>query len=400
MSSNFDPIAYINEPRWQKVSLGLIRITRLLELLGNPQDSLKFVHVAGTNGKGSTCAFLESILRNAGYKTGLFTSPYIETFEERIRVGGENIDMKSLTEATLKVRDAAKQVESETGEHPTEFELMTAVGFLHFANCKCDICVIEVGLGGRLDSTNVISPEVSVITPIGLDHVGVLGNTIEEIAYEKAGIIKPHIPVVCADQTKEALSVIKEIAGERLILKKACPLFKMKMAGCYQQSNAELAACVAKVLANQSWQISEDDILKGIAEASWPARFEIFSNVILDGAHNVDGAKVLKQSLEQYEPEKKRVAVFGVLEDKDYLGILDQVADMFEKFYIYEPNSPRSLKLDKLDEIVSRYCNDVALCKSATDALAQAQQDTKKADQLVVCFGSLYSCGELRHSLV
>ena len=400
MSSDFDPIEYINEPRWQKVSLGLSRISRLLELVDNPHENLKFVHVAGTNGKGSTCAFLESILRCSGYKTGLFTSPYIETFEERIRVNGENIDYKSLTDITLRVRDAACQVEMELSEHPTEFELMTAVAFVYFKEQECDICVVEVGLGGRLDSTNVITPEVSVITPISLDHVGVLGNTIAEIAHEKAGIIKPGVPAVCAKQTDEALSVIKEAAEELLIKNMDWPFFEMKMQGSYQQKNASLAATVATVLQDNGWNITDKAIKEGIYCATWPARFEIFGNVILDGAHNVDGAKVLRQCLLEYGPDKSRVAVFGVLEDKDYKGILEHVGDLFEEFYIYQPNSPRALDLEEMESCVRAHCNKVTRCESANDALECALTAIKKADQLVVCFGSLYSCGELRRSLV
>ncbi len=400
MSNTFDPVAYINEPRWQHVSLGLCRIRRLLELIGNPQDSLKSVHVAGTNGKGSTCTFLDSILRSAGYKTGLFTSPYIETFEERVRVNGENIDWGSLRALTLELRDASEQIFSETGESPTEFELMTALGFYYFANERCDICIIEVGLGGRLDSTNVITPELSVITPIGLDHVAILGNTLEEIAREKAGIIKEGIPVVCAEQKSEALSVISKAAGERLVMKESYPTFEMNLKGSYQQENAALAATAAEVLGRLGWRISSEDIKSGIKSATWPARFEVFGNVVLDGAHNVDGARTLRETLDEYWQGKHKVAVFGVLEDKDYIGILETVAGVFDAFYIYEPNSPRALSLDKLECVLEKHNSSVKRCDSATDALNRAREDIKKTDQRVVCFGSLYSCGELRRSLV
>ena len=196
----FNAVEYINKPRWQNVSLGLDRTRLLLTLLGNPQNNLKFIHVAGTNGKGSTCAFLESIMRTSGLKTGLFTSPYLMCFEDRIRVSNANISKHSLTSVALQVKKAAETVERELGEHPTEFELMTAVAFKHFENEECDIVVCEVGLGGRLDSTNVVTPEVSVITHIGLDHQAILGNSLEEIAAEKAGIIKQNVPVVLGPQ--------------------------------------------------------------------------------------------------------------------------------------------------------------------------------------------------------
>lgn len=208
-NETFDPVAYINTPRFATWNFGLTRIEKLLEYLGNPQEALKFVHVAGTNGKGSTCAYLASILQAAGYKTGLFTSPYIETFEERIRINGENIPLDDLREITEAVRDAAARVEQEVGEHPTEFELMTAVALEYFYRQQCDIVVLEVGLGGRLDSTNIIpTSEVSVIARIGLDHTNVLGKTLAEIASEKAGIIRAHGTVVNYPQAPEAEAVI------------------------------------------------------------------------------------------------------------------------------------------------------------------------------------------------
>lgn len=211
----FDPIAYINEPRWQQSRLGLERIRELLTRLGRPQDRLKFVHVAGTNGKGSTCAYAASILQAAGYKTGLFTSPYIINFEERIRVNGRMISMDALTEVTLRVKEHAEAMAAETGDHPTEFELMTAVALEYFARQTCDIVVMEVGLGGRLDSTNAIdAPEVSVIARIGLDHTNLLGNTLAAIAQEKAGIIKTGASVVSWQQEPDAMAVIERIAAE------------------------------------------------------------------------------------------------------------------------------------------------------------------------------------------
>ena len=216
MNEPFDAIAYINEPRWQASRLGLHRIRDLMERLGRPQDRLRFVHVAGTNGKGSTCAYLASILRAAGYRTGLFTSPYIERFEERIQVGGVPIALDALRQATLQVREAAEAQAAETGEHATEFELMTAVALVHFAQVECDIVVLEVGLGGRLDSTNVIEPpEVAVITRIGLDHTGLLGGTPAAIAAEKAGIIKPGCAVVAYPQDDEAAARVIARAAAR-----------------------------------------------------------------------------------------------------------------------------------------------------------------------------------------
>ena len=218
----FDAIEYINTPRWLTSRLGLERIRELLDRLGRPQDRLKFVHVAGTNGKGSTCAFTASILAEAGFKTGLFTSPYVETFHERIRVNGRNISDDDLTAATLRVRECAEAMEAEGGEHPTEFELMTAVALVHFAHVGCDIVVLEVGLGGRLDSTNVIAaPEVAAIVSIALDHTNLLGNTLAEIAHEKAGIVKEGSTVVSWPQEPSAMEVVEDAArraGGKLVV--------------------------------------------------------------------------------------------------------------------------------------------------------------------------------------
>ncbi len=218
----FDAIEYINTPRWLTSRLGLERIRELLDRLGRPQDRLKFVHVAGTNGKGSTCAFTASILAEAGFKTGLFTSPYVETFHERIRVNARNISDEDLTAATLRVRECAEAMEAEGGEHPTEFELMTAVALVHFAHVGCDIVVLEVGLGGRLDSTNVIAaPEVAAIVSIALDHTNLLGNTLAEIAHEKAGIVKKGSTVVSWPQEPSAMEVVEDAArraGDKLVV--------------------------------------------------------------------------------------------------------------------------------------------------------------------------------------
>ncbi|WP_241156590.1 MULTISPECIES: folylpolyglutamate synthase/dihydrofolate synthase family protein [unclassified Adlercreutzia] len=221
MPQEFDPVAYINTPRWQASRLGLERITALLERMGRPQDDLRFVHVAGTNGKGSVCSYVASVLTCAGYRVGLFTSPYIEAFEERIRVDGANITRDDLARATLVVREHASALEAATGEHPTEFELMCAVALEHFRAARCDVVVLEVGLGGRLDSTNVIdAPEVSVICRVGLDHTALLGGTLAEVAGEKAGIIKPGVPVVSWPQEPEAAEVVERVVRER-----GCELF-------------------------------------------------------------------------------------------------------------------------------------------------------------------------------
>ena len=292
--NEFDPVEYINKPRWQEVRLGLERTHELLDRMGRPQDRLKFVHVAGTNGKGSVCAYLASILQKAGYRTGLFTSPYIIRFEERIRVNGANISSDDLRDVTLFVREHAEAMAQETGEHPTEFELMTAVAFEHFARSGCDIVVCEVGLGGRLDSTNIIAaPEACVIVRIGLDHTDFLGDTPAAIAREKAGIIKPGSAVVSWPQEDEgARQVVEEAArdcGCELVVPDFAGLsvygvaedgrrefrydtrqsglyasFHTRLLASYQPYNAVLAIEAARLLRRRGWNVSEDVIAEGV----------------------------------------------------------------------------------------------------------------------------------------
>ena len=357
----FDPVAWINTPRWQASRLGLDRMVDLLERLGRPQDDLRFVHVAGTNGKGSTCAYLASVLQAAGLRVGLFTSPFVYCFEERIRVNGVNISAEELARAVEVVRPVAEAMEAATGDHPTEFELMAAVALEHFRAAGCDIVVMEVGLGGRLDATNAIdAPEVSVICRIGLDHTDLLGDTLTAIAGEKAGIMKAGAPVVSWPQEPEAMAVIRAVADER-----GCALavpdfaalsveplagaawgdataagevagegaaataagevagtstdgafagaltavrrftyrgeaFATRMLGRYQPANAAVAIEAVGVLRERGWAISEASLKEGIAAARWPGRFEVVGTsplTIVDGGHNPQGAVALADSL-------------------------------------------------------------------------------------------------------
>lgn len=369
----FDPVAWINTPRWQASRLGLERMTELLERLGRPQDDLRFVHVAGTNGKGSVCAYLASVLQAAGYKVGLFTSPFIFCFEERIRVNGENIRAGELARAVAAVRPAAEAVEAAMGDHPTEFELMAAVALEHFWAVGCDIVVLEVGLGGRLDATNVIdAPAASVICRIGLDHTDLLGNTLAAVAGEKAGIVKPGAPVVSWPQEPEAMAVVEAVCAERgcelLVpdfgaltvqplagfmrsdsatvgegadegVKEAAggevagvfstgmtagtasamrhftyrgKAFATQMLGSYQPANAAVAIETAGVLRERGWAISDAALKEGIAAARWPGRFEVVDAApltIVDGGHNPQGAGALAASLADLLGEEGRGAV-------------------------------------------------------------------------------------------
>lgn len=430
--AEFDPVAYINEPRWQESRMGLERTRELLDRLGNPQDSLRFVHVAGTNGKGSVCAYVERILREAGYRTGLFTSPYLVSFEERIRVDGRNISRAELTEVTLAVRDAAEAME----DHPTEFELMTAVALLHFARQACRIVVLEVGLGGRLDSTNVIDePEVSVIARIGLDHTKLLGSTLAQIAREKAGIVKEGCPVVTWPQEPDAFAAIDLRAAERGADLTAADFSRLdieaaptaqeprwrfsykgrtgletRLLGAYQPYNAAVALEAVEALRGRGWDVPEDAVRAGLARTRWPGRFEVVSHdptFVVDGGHNPQGAQALADSLRAVFPGVKPVFLIGVLEDKDYPEMMEAILPLGAAFVCVMPANPRALPAEKLARTVRWTGQDLLGCSacvnplvapSVEDGVRQARELAGR-DGLVVSFGSLYSIGAVEAAL-
>lgn len=440
---DFDPIAYINTPRWQASRLGLERIRELLERLGRPQDRLKFVHVAGTNGKGSICAYLASILGAAGYRTGMFTSPYIERFEERIRVDGVMISPDELRDVTLAVREHAEAMAEETGDHPTEFELMTAVALEHFARCGCDIVVLEVGLGGRLDSTNVIdAPEACVIARIGLDHTALLGNTLAAIAGEKAGIIKEGSAVVSWPQEPEAMAVIEHAAAEhgcelrmpdfaqleegavkwedgaspfRPFSYKEWADLRTGILGSYQPQNATVALEAVDVLRGRGWRIPDEAVRAGVAQTRWPGRFEIVEGgsspdgfaIVVDGGHNPQGARALADSLAEVFPGRKPVFVIGVLEDKDYPRMLEDVLPLGSAFVCVTPDNPRALSAHKLARAIRWTGQDLLGCSACVnpvvardfeDAIRRARE-LAGPDGLICAFGSLYSVAALKEAV-
>lgn len=456
----FDPVAYINDPSWHSSCYGLERIESLLDRMGRPQDKLKFVHVAGTNGKGSTSAYISSILTQAGYKTGLFTSPYIITFEERIRVNGEMIPANDLREVTLFVREHAEAIARETGEHPTEFELMTAVALEHFARSGCDIAVLEVGLGGTLDSTNVIAaPEVCVITRIGLDHTALLGDTYEQIASQKAGIIKSGASVVSYPQDDEGATraiaaaaqtadctvtmpdfaqlKLGEVNGQAMRSFDYCgKAYQTSLLGSYQPCNAAMAIECALRLRERGWKISDDDIERGIARARWQGRFEIVETgeggfgdsgeiaeqdgeikseggcrkagpaILVDGGHNPQGAQVLADSLRDLFPNKKILFVMSVLADKDYQSMIENVIDIADGFICVTPPNLRALQASELARAVEKaaYARQIELGRgvSTAESFERALSDarTVSADGDVICaFGSLYSIADIKAAI-
>ena len=440
---DFDPIAYINTPRWQASRLGLERIRELLERLGRPQDRLKFVHVAGTNGKGSICAYLASILGAAGHRTGMFTSPYIERFEERIRVDGVMISPDELRDVTLAVREHAEAMAEETGDHPTEFELMTAVALEHFARCSCDIVVLEVGLGGRLDSTNVIdAPEACVIARIGLDHTALLGNTLAAIAGEKAGIVKEGSAVVSWPQEPEAMAVIEHAAAEhgcelrvpdfaqleegairwedgaspfRSFSYKEWADLRTGILGSYQPQNATAALEVVDVLRGRGWRIPDEAVRAGVAQTRWPGRFEIVEGgsspdgfaIVVDGGHTPQGARALADSLAEVFPGRRSVFVIGVLEDKDYPRMLEDVLPLGSAFVCVTPDNPRALPAHKLARAIRWTGQDLLGCSACVnpvvardfeDAIRRARE-LAGPDGLICAFGSLYSVAALKEAV-
>lgn len=429
----FDPVAYINEPRWRHSSPGLQRITLLLEKLGRPQDDFLVVHVAGTNGKGSTSSYLSSILREAGLRTGLFTSPYIERFEERIQVDGEIVSEAQLRDATLAVRGAATEVEREAGEHPTEFELMCAVAFVHFSRQECDIAVVECGLGGRLDATNVVDPALCVITRIGMDHTDLLGDTLSAIAAEKAGIIKEGAPVVSWPQQPEAQAVIRKRCDDvRSALSvsdfsqlEVQPLeslhaprafgykgfcYDTKLIAAYQPMNASVAIDAARALsgARPELGITQDAVAKGIASAEWPGRFEVLRTsplVLVDGAHNPQGAEALSRSLREAldaHNGKQATLVMGVLADKDYPGIVAPMLSFARRVIAYTPENPRALCAEDLASEVASQAKAAGIeaiaAGSASDAIKLAVEK-ESPEGMVVAFGTLYSIGSIKQAL-
>ena len=432
---SFDPIAYINEPRWQNVRLGLDRTRLLMKKLGDPQNALKFVHVAGTNGKGSTCVYAANMLQAAGYKVGLYTSPYIEHFEERIQVNGQNIPYDDLVRVTLQVKKQAEAVQRETGDHPTEFELMTAVARVYYAQQGCDIVVLEVGLGGRLDSTNIIeAPEVCAIARIGLDHTAMLGNTVGEVAGEKAGIIKAGADVVSYPQEPEAAAVI-EAAAAAFDASVAVPNFarletgsiavvtgadekqllmrtfnydgltglQTALLGEYQPGNAAFAIEIMRALRGRGWNIPDEAIRAGIDAARWPGRFEVLPHVQgepwrgMDGGHNPQGIEALRRTVEDIFPDKAPYVVFSLLADKDYDSMTETLADFAAGFVTMTPPNLRALPGEDLAGVLREKCDacgradvPIVVAESFDDA-RQKVLSLAGPDDVVVVSGSLYS---------
>ena len=407
---------------------GLERIGELVRRLGSPDKSLRFVHVAGTNGKGSTCALIAAALREQGYKTGLFISPYVLEFRERFMINGEMIPPQTLAGIVEEIYPLVETMKAE-GKIITEFEFVFAAALVWYAREKCDIVVLETGLGGRFDATNIIDcPLVSVITSISLDHTKILGDTYAKIAFEKCGIIKQGGKTVAyADQKPEALDVIRNIAAERdneFILADSSSAeslhegldgirytipfdgntleLSLRLTGAHQVKNSVTALCALGALRKRGIAVSDDAIKRGFASVSFPARMELLSTepvVLLDGAHNPGGAQALANAIRQYIPEKRRVGIVGMLADKDIDTALGMLLPLFDEIITVAPDNPRKMPAEELAGKVSSYCGNVCSFDDYTQAYEYALSRTGRDDALII-FGSLYLASSMRAVII
>lgn len=412
---------------------GLERMEAMLAHLGNPHHGLKFLHVAGTNGKGSTCAYLAAILQAAGYRVGLFTSPYLTSFHDRMSVGGMNIQDEELVELTELLHSAVTAAEGTVHGRPTEFEVVTLLSILHYARARVDVVVWETGLGGRLDSTNVVTPVLSLITNVGSDHQAILGDTLEAIAQEKAGIIKPEVPVLTT-ATGVALDVILRTARE-----KSAPAFhegehfstsrrasqglngqtfdwqelncadgfsfanlQIGMLGSHQVTNAALAVAACVQLMRMGWTISEEALRVGLQRTKWAGRFEVVDRdplTILDGAHNPEGAEVLAQTIAELLPDRRLAVVVGILSDKAIPEVLTPLLAHATQVIVTQADSPRAALAEELAQTVRELAPHlpVQTFHNVQDALYRARILARmgKVDA-ILCTGTLYMISEAR----
>lgn len=422
-----DTLKYLEELRVLGSNYGLERTERLLELLGNPHNSLKLIHIAGTNGKGSTSAILGSILIEHGYKVGFFNSPHLEEVEETIRINDENIKEEDFIDLINEIKPFVNQVVEEGFNHPTEFEVLTCIMFLYLYRQNVDFGVIEVGLGGRLDSTNVLTPILSVITSISLDHTNILGNTIEEITREKSGIIKKLIPIVTCIQKDGAMKVITEKAikmnsnliivnpnnynllevdrdntiNQKILMhyKGKDEVLNLSLLGKHQIINLSLAIEAVKELENLNYiDLDINKIKLAVQKVKWEGRLEILSKnpyIVIDGAHNVAGIQFLKRNIEEYFAYKNLYLIIGILSDKEVEKIVEIISPLAKEVYTVTSNSIRAKSSEDLKVIVKNYNKN---CLSFEDYEEAARVAIEKADKedLILAAGSLYMIGQMR----
>ncbi len=415
-----EAIAYIHSNFWKNSKPTLDRTRELLAKMGNPEKQLKYVHIAGTNGKGSTAAMTASILQKAGYKTGLYTSPYIYRFHERIQVNGQQINDRDLVAVTRYVKSFADTMQQK----PTEFEVVCGIAFEYFKRQKCDIVVLEVGLGGDYDATNVIEvPEVAVITNIGLDHTDVLGNTLEEIAMTKAGIFKEGGHAVVYRGTPGVEQVFETVCAEKHISLKKADFGSLKLTshslegqvfdcgsrknivlpllGDHQLHNASVVLSIADTLIEQGWKITEENIYDGIRDVKWPGRFDIVCRkplFIIDGGHNPQCIDALAKNIRDYLQDRTVIALTGVLADKDYGDMYQPILPLISQFVCITPDSPRKMEAQEL----ARYLTQAGAVATGYDTVREGVQKAVELageEGVILCFGSLYSIGDIHQAL-
>lgn len=420
---NLEALEYIHSTIKFGVKLGLDNVKYLLALLGNPHKNIKFVHIAGTNGKGSTASFINNVLIESGYKVGLFTSPYIERFTERIKINNKEIEEHELARLTTIVKGKVDEMWLEGKGHPTEFEIVTAIAFLYYYEKECDIVVLEVGLGGRFDATNIIEkPILSIITSISYDHMDQLGDTLDKIAYEKAGIIKENCDVILYPQDSNVSegvifdianknnSRVHSIAIDKLHIKYSGlngQVFSFEnfedlhiaLIGEHQVKNALVALKALEILREKGFNtITEATIRHGLNSTIWCGRLEVISRepiFIVDGAHNLDGAKKLKEALHRYFPQKKITFIVGVLKDKDCENIIKGVLSIAGQFIAITPPNHRAMEAGQLADLIRNYHNDVYERSSISEGINLAIQLTSE-DGVICSFGSLYYIDEVK----
>ena len=411
-----EALEYIHSVCWKGSIPGLGRTQELLQKMGNPEKKLRFIHVAGTNGKGSTAAMLASILRQAGYTTGLYTSPYIIKFHERMQVNGEMISDKELCDITAYIRPLADAMT----ESPTEFELVTCIAMEYFVRHGCQIVVMEVGMGGALDSTNVIDPpEAAVICNIGLDHTEVLGDTLEKIAAAKAGIIKagspaviyraaPSVEAVFEEKCHavgsalhkadfDAIRLIRHDLGGQVFDFGRYKALELPLLGAHQLRNAAVVLTTVDVLREEGWNISDENVRMGLKTVRWPGRFELLRReplFIVDGGHNPQCIEALVQNIRQYLAEQPLTVLTGVLADKDYHCMYAGVAQFAARFVTVTPPNPRALDAQALAEYLGKFGKPVTACTSVEAGVQEAIRQAG-TNGVVLAYGSLYMVGDI-----
>lgn len=412
-----EAIDYIHSMVWDRSATGYEHAENLLKKMGNPERQLKYVHIGGTNGKGSTAAMVASVLRKAGYKTGLYTSPFIYRFQERMQINGEQIKDEELAEITQYVKGLVEEMEIG----PSEFALVCCIAFEYFKRNQCDIVVLEVGMGGEKDSTNVIPcPEVAVMTNIGLDHTEFLGETLGEIALTKAGIFKEHGLAVAYEAVQEVQQVFEEVCAQRQIelhrVKfddlsiKECSLegqifafqgredLCLPLLGKHQTKNAAVAITTIDALRQKGWDITEEALREGLQSVTWPGRFERVGtspDFIIDGGHNPQCIDALAENIDIYLANRRIVALTGVLEDKEYENMYQPMLSKTDVFVCIEPPSPRKLDAEILATFFEREGAKAIPCKTIEDGVKTAIKEAGE-DGVILCYGSLYSIGEIK----